>query len=200
MASDQGGGELGSRQWKKRLLALIVAAGLGTGLYWGYWFTLGDRFTAICSEHGVFHSAAPRPAALTRIVKRNNIHSVVDLRSSPRGLMPADEGRLLDRLGVRYHHLPTSQVPALETVDQFLELGLDPDNFPMLIHCHHGEGRSVLFAALHRIEFDDWPIEEARQATRLLHFRGAFGPNGPKGKFMRSYKPRLKKTVAPSQL
>ena len=199
MASDQERGTLGSQKWKKRLLGLIVVAGLGTGLYWGYWFTLGDRFTTICLAHEVHHSAAPRPAALARIVESNNIRSVVDLRSSPRGLMPVDEGRLLKNLGVRYHHLPTPQVPELETVDLFLELGLDPDNFPMLIHCHHGEGRSVLFAALHRIEFDDWPIEEARQATRLFAFRGTFGPKGPKGKFMRSYEPRLKKTVNPSQ-
>jgi len=99
MVSDQGRGGLGSRRWKKRLLGLIVVAGLGTALYWGYWFTLGDRFTAICSEHGVFHSAAPRSAALTRIVEHHNIRSVVDLRSSPRGLMPADEGRLLENIG-----------------------------------------------------------------------------------------------------
>ena len=194
MASDQGREKTGPRSWKKRLLGLLVVTGLGVGIYWGYWFTLGDRFTTICSVHGVHHSAAPRPTALTKIVKKNNIRSVVDLRSSPRGLMPADEGRLLEGLGVRYHHLPTPQVPALETVDQFLALNNDPDNFPMLIHCHHGEGRSVLFAALHRIEFDGWPIEEARQATRLFAFRGAFGPKGPKGKFMRSYEPRLQKT------
>ena len=199
MASYQRREKLSSRKWRKGLLGLIVAAGLGSGLYWAYWFTLGDRFTAICSVHQVYHSAAPSPAALARIVENREIRSVVDLRSSPRGFMPSDESRLLATLGVRYFHLPTPQVPKLETVDQFLELGIDSDNFPMLIHCHHGEGRSVLFAALHRIEFDSWPVEQARKATKLLSFRGSFGPNGAKGKFIRSYEPRLKKTAAGSR-
>ena len=190
MMSDQPTGAE-SRKWKKGLFRLIMVTALAPALYWAYWDTLGNRFRTVCPTDGVYQSAMLPPAALAKAVRTRNIRSVVDLRSEPSSFPPADERRVLTDLDVRYFHLPSPQVPALATVDKFLELSSDPDNYPMLIHCRHGEGRSVLFAALHRIEFDGWSVEEARRATRLLHFRGTFGPNGKKGMFMGSYEPRL---------
>lgn len=181
----------GRRRVLRVLLALLVVVGLGFALRYGWWQTFGDRFAAI-SEGKVYQSAQMGPGALERAVERYGLRSVLDLRYAKEAPeQRAEEIETLERLGVRYLHLPTDQVPDLEDVDRFLELASDPENLPMLIHCKHGEGRSVLFSALYRIEFEGWDNDEARKASRLLHFRGSFSREAPKGRFLMEYEPRL---------
>ncbi len=178
------------KKWQKISLAIILLAGLAAGLSWGYWTTLGHRFSTITPGR-VYQSAVMPAADLAETVRDKKIKAVIDLRTDESAsLSPQEESRLLEELGVRYHHLPSKHVPEDTTVDAFLKIAVDPENYPMLIHCHHGEGRSVLFAALYRIEFEGWDNEKARKAAKLLHFRGAFGPDGEKGKFLRAYVPR----------
>ena len=74
-------------------------------------------------------------------------------------------------------------------MDAFLDL-MRTDPFPVLIHCHDGFGRSVLFSALYRIEFEGWSNEEARRATRLFPWWGSFKPGSAKGDYLRCYVPR----------
>jgi protein tyrosine phosphatase (PTP) superfamily phosphohydrolase (DUF442 family) len=188
------GASAGRRRALRILLSVIVVVGLGLALRYGWWQTFGDRFATI-SEGKVYQSAQMGPGALESAVETYGLRSVLDLRyATEEPEQRAEQIETLERLGVRYLHLPTDQVPELETVDRFLELASDPENLPMLIHCKHGEGRSVLFSALYRIEFDGWDNDEARKASRLLHFRGSFSRGAPKGEFLMEYQPRLEET------
>ncbi len=172
------------------VLALIALGWLGWGLYYGHWVVFEHRFATI-TEGQVYKSGAMPGDELLERVEEHDIKTVIDLR-----LYYPDEvvreAERLKKVGVNHFHLPTEQVPEDKTVDAFLEIMKDPANRPVLIHCHDGEGRAVLFSAIYRIEFEGWDPERARKATRILSWRGGFKPGSDKGEYLRAYVPRLK--------
>jgi protein tyrosine phosphatase (PTP) superfamily phosphohydrolase (DUF442 family) len=136
------------------------------------------------------------PEELLRVTKKYGIRSVIDLRTSEDDAEGIDAERAaLNGSPVTYYHLPTGHIPTDETVLQFLNIVGDPANRPVLVHCYHGTGRSVLFASIFRIEFENWDNETARRAVEPLHWRGNFGPDAPKGQYLISYKPHRAKVV-----
>ena len=171
----------------------LIALAIGWGGSYGHWIVLEHRFETI-SEGAFYQSAEMQPDALVDTVKEHGIKTVIDLRRD------ADmddttwferERAALEKEGIRYVRLPANQVPKDETVDAFLEIAKDAAERPILVHCEHGQGRSVLFAALYRIEFEGWDPERARRATRLFSWRGSFSPGAPKGTYLRDYESRL---------
>lgn len=97
----------------------------------------------------------------------------------------------LAQVGVKHFHLPFDQVPNDETIDAFIEILDHCEYRPVLIHCKHGEGRAVLFAAIYRMEYEAWSNERARRASRFLSSFGSFSPKSRKGIFIRDYCLRL---------
>jgi protein tyrosine phosphatase (PTP) superfamily phosphohydrolase (DUF442 family) len=171
-------------------LALVALGWLGWGVYYYHWVFFQHRFDTV-TEGRVYKSGAMPEDELLERVEEHGIRTVIDLRM----YYPDDVKREAERLqcvGVKHFHLPTEQVPEDETVDAFLEIMKDPANRPVLIHCHDGEGRAVLFSALYRVEFEGWDTERARKATRILSWRGGFKPGSDKGEYLRAYVPRLK--------
>jgi hypothetical protein len=81
-------------------------------------------------------------------------------------------------------------VPKGGTVEAYLELMDDPAVYPVLVHCKHGAGRSVLFSALYRIEYEGWSPAEALDATTPVRRFGGFADDEKKGRFLKSYVPR----------
>jgi len=146
------------------------------------------------TEGKVYQSGALSDSALEKAVKRHHLRTVIDLRKPPDDDPEKieHEGEVLAALGVDHVRLPAGQVPLDSTVDQFLEVMSDPSSYPVLIHCHHGFGRSVLFSALYRIEFEGWDNEAARHATR--HFLrlpfSSFDDEEEKGAYLKNYVPR----------
>lgn len=172
----------------RRVALLVVASLVFLGLTHAHWVMFDYRFTTITPER-VFQSAEIPPPALVRKVREHGIRTVIDLRQG--GGEPIEaERRALNEAGVRYVNLPSAQVPDDGTVDAFLGIMERSDTYPVLIHCEHGQGRSVLFAALYRIEFEGWTNESAVGGTRLVSGRGSFAPDEPKGRYLRAYQPR----------
>lgn len=142
----------------------------------------------------VYQSGVLSDGDLRDAVRKHHLHTVIDLRKPPDDDERAieHEGEVLAELGVEHVRLPADQVPEDATVDRFLELMSDSSRYPVLIHCHHGFGRSVLFSALYRIEFEGWGNEDARRATR--HFLrlpwSSFDDEAPKGSYLENYVPR----------
>ena len=129
-------------------------------------------------------------AELAEVVREHGIRTVIDLRLDDEGDAEA-EREALEAQAVRYARIPSEHAPRAETVETFLEIVRRPENLPVLIHCGHGEGRSVLFAAIYRIECEGWDNDRARRACRLLPWRGTFAPDGPKGRYLLHYKRHL---------
>ena len=80
---------------------------------------------------------------------------------------------------------------APRTVAAFLKIMDDPANRPVLIHCYHGIGRTELFVAIYRMEFEHWSNERARAATRLMLAGSSFSDQAEKGQFLIRYRPHL---------
>lgn len=166
---------------------IVVMVLLVLAARWTHWTMVEHRLAVICEGY-IYQSAVMPAQNLVEVVQTHEIRSVVDLRNTRDDVLArSDERVVLSGIGVAYFNIESNQIPSDETVERFLKVANDPDNYPMLIHCHHGVGRSLLFAALHRIESDGWGNEDARKATKVLSFRGAFGPRGEKGEYLRAY-------------
>jgi uncharacterized protein (TIGR01244 family) len=174
------------------LIGLFVPALLAGGARYGYWVVFEHRFAAVTPEV-LYRSAEMPPDELLRTAQTYGIRTVVDLRRDSEKTRA--ESQALDRAGLRYVHLPSGQVPTPETLDAFLALMADPANLPVLVHCKHGEGRSVLLSAVYRIEYEGWPNDRARRATRILPSRSSFALDRRKGRFLIEYRPRRPSTV-----
>ncbi len=167
------------------LLVLVISG--GKYLYWAH---VDNRFLGI-SEGKLYQSAEMPPGKLGDKIKAKGIRTVVDLRS-PR--KEVDRERMyLTELGVKYIDLPSGQHPEDHVIDSFLEIMAQKENLPVLVHCKHGMGRSVLLAALYRIEFEGWSKEDAMDKAFWQSGLGfEFLPSGDKGRFIKDYSPRLK--------
>jgi protein tyrosine phosphatase (PTP) superfamily phosphohydrolase (DUF442 family) len=138
----------------------------------------------------LYQSGKIEPGELLDVAGDHGIRSVIDLRTFEDDAEGIEaERRALEDSDVAYLHLPTGHEPDEETVLRFLNFVGNPANRPALVHCYHGTGRSVLFGALYRIEFENWDNEKARRAVEPLHWRGNFGPESVKGKYLISYVP-----------
>ena len=175
---------------KKRRIVIIglLIAGVVGGKYL-YWAQADKRFISI-TEGKLYQSAAMSPDKLREKVQEKGIRTVVDLRS-PRKEVDR-ERTYLTELGVNYINLPSGQHPKDPVIDGFLEIMTKKENLPVLVHCKHGIGRSVLLAALYRIEFEGWSKEKAR---RTAFWQSGLGFEflwfGDKGRFIKDYVLRL---------
>ena len=170
-------------------LALVLAAGR-----YGYWSVAQNRFTAV-TAHQLYQSGQMPPDRLLSVAKEHGIRTVIDLRTAEDAEAIESERLALAGSDLTYIHLPMRHDPAEETVLAFLNIVGDPANRPVLVHCHHGTGRSVLLASVFRIVFENWDNETARRAVEPLHWRGNFAPEAPKGRYLLSYRPHPTRVI-----
>jgi uncharacterized protein (TIGR01244 family) len=169
------------------LLTLGFASVVAIGRF-GYWAVAENRFTTV-TEHQLYQSGQMPPDQLLRVANKHGIRTVIDLRTSEQADEIEEERVALADSDLKYIHLPMLHDPTEETVMKFLEIVGDPANRPVLVHCHHGTGRSPLLASIFRIEFENWDNETARRAVEPLHWRGNFAADAPKGQYVLEYRP-----------
>ena len=166
------------------LVSTIVCVSLGS--YYCYWAEFNSKLTTV-TEGKVYRSAAMSPEKLKKTIQQLGINTVIDLRKSGRQSEIDQEHRVVESLGSNHINLPACQVPADATIKKYLEILDDPSSYPVLIHCHHGEGRAVLFSAVYRIEYEGWENHRARKASRLIIWRSAFSADAKKGEYLDGY-------------
>ncbi|HKB71916.1 MAG TPA: dual specificity protein phosphatase family protein [Thermoanaerobaculia bacterium] len=110
------------------------------------------------------------PSDAARLAREHSIRHVVDLR-----IEACDDDRVLRRHGIELLHLPTEDVCAI--ADEMIELGVAWVNerldrgASVLIHCHHGIGRSALLTLCVLVSRGDEPLEaliRAKDARRVV--------------------------------
>jgi len=144
------------------------------------------RFIVVHNGY-LYRSAELAPESVVKRCLRHGIRTVVDFReTSPK--TEAQAGAL-NEAAIRYIHLPTGQLPSHGVLEGFLAVMADDENLPVLIHCHHGVGRTGLHAAIYRIEFQGWPNEKARWEAMFLAGFDSFQKKTPKGRFILDYAP-----------
>lgn len=180
---------------KKIGFALLIITVFFGGKYY-YDMHINHNFESI-SEGKVYKSGVIPPNEIESYVKKYDIRSIVDLRfpgtddleNNPEipTELTAEKEAVSKIKGVTYFNNGSDQVPQPHNLEAFFKIMDNPNNYPVLIHCYHGVGRAEMYAAIYRIEYENWSNEKARKATRMFTQFSAFDIGKPKGDFLQNY-------------
>jgi protein tyrosine phosphatase (PTP) superfamily phosphohydrolase (DUF442 family) len=164
-----------------------------------YDMNINHNFETI-TEGKVYKSGVIPPDEIDDYVKKHKIKSIVDLRfpgtadleNNPEtpSELTAEKTAVEKLKNVNYFNNGSDQVPNQKNLDVFYKIMDDKNNYPVLIHCYHGTGRAEMYAALYRIEYENFTNEAARNAVRMLVKFSSFDDGKPKGEFLKKYKTR----------
>lgn len=132
----------------------------------------------------IYRSGKLTTAALTKVVRENDIKTVVDLgawvEDTPQNrLANAREQATSDALGVERHVFqligdargdPRQYAEALKIV-------LDPANHPVLVHCGAGTERTGCLVAMYRMYHDGLTLDEAYAEAEKAGHSGGRNPH-----------------------
>jgi len=177
------------------LLFVLVAAAYVWQVNFNY------RFEEI-TPGKVYKSAAMPPDKIDDYLTKYQIKTIIDLREPgehdlPDPTQPSEiqaEANAAAKVNVRHVSIPSDQVPTGETLTKFFAVLDDKNSYPVLIHCHDGTGRAVIYSSVYRVEYENWSNADARDKTRpivnFLGYHSSFSDGTPKGEFLMHYKPR----------
>ena len=120
------------------------------------------------------------------------IRTIINLRGEDEGTRSEKEEA--EAAGLRYVSIPLHgfRRPKDEEVERVLAVINDSQNWPVFVHCHHGEDRTGLIIACYRISHDGWSSEQAKNEARKNGMsRFQFGMKDYIGDY---YKRRLQRT------
>jgi protein tyrosine phosphatase (PTP) superfamily phosphohydrolase (DUF442 family) len=172
---------------RRRTITVLMAAGVLAALGYSQYWVFTGRVATIESGR-LYRSAGLSADRLLDVCRRHGIVTVVDFRKE--SVETRAEAESLERVGIRHVALPTGQVPSSDTVAQFLRLMDGSRGEPVLIHCTHGVGRTGVFSAIYRMEYQGWPRWRAIAEAMLLSGFGSFGPGNSKAAYLSTYRPR----------
>jgi len=173
------------RRWPYVAGVCLVLLLIGGGK-WYHWIVTG-RFLVVHKGH-LYRSALMSPERLRETCAEYGIRTVIDFRTQEDRAEAEEEA--LEGSGVRHVHIPSNQVPPEEAVEEFLGIMDDPSNHPVLIHCTHGVGRTGVFTAIYRMEYQGWSNARARREALIMAGFESFRKDTSKGEFLRNYTPR----------
>ncbi|MEA2019180.1 MAG: dual specificity protein phosphatase family protein [Campylobacterota bacterium] len=180
----------------KKLIGFFVIVVFSIGVYDYYNMNYNYNFGVI-TENKVYKSGAIKPSEIKSYTDKYNIKTVIDLRNEiSKKYHQEEQKEAIDGIdGVEYINIPSRQVPDKKTLEKFFSVMDDKSKYPVLIHCYHGLGRTMLYVALYRIEYEGFSNHDARMLTRpypvesFLH-DSKFASTKSKGQFLINYVPR----------
>lgn len=91
-------------------------------------------------------------------LKEMGIKTVVNLRTSNK------EEQIVKDAGLNYVFIPTKTSKlGDDTIEKFLAVVSDKNNWPVFVHCYHGSDRTGAAVASYRIVFEGYTPEEAHK-------------------------------------
>jgi protein tyrosine/serine phosphatase len=176
----------------KLLLAIIISIGL-----YDFWHKKFNYNFGVVTENKVYKSGRIEPSEIKNYIQKHNIKTVIDLRDTVKHQYMLDEEKAaLDKIAnVKYINIRSGQIPNKQNLIDYYNVLDNKDNYPVLVHCYHGLGRTMLYVALYRIEYENMSNEDARHLSRpypvetFLH-HSQFASTKSKGKFLINYIPR----------
>jgi tyrosine-protein phosphatase SIW14 len=105
---------------------------------------------------------------------RQNIRTIINLENNSNAI--AREKRQAAALGINYIESPMSWKtrPSDAQVDALMRALQDQNNFPIFIHCMHGEDRTGLIVGLYRVLVEKMAPKEAYAEMIRLGFHTEF--------------------------
>lgn len=125
-----------------------------------------DRFYEVAP--GIYRGARPSVAGMLALAQLG-IKTDINIDNDDDAI--EDEAEIARQLGMKYVSVPLSGFwkPKTSDVDYILKELTDPKNFPVFIHCKHGEDRTGLLIGLFRVEHQRW---EPKVAYREMLDKG----------------------------
>jgi tyrosine-protein phosphatase SIW14 len=110
----------------------------------------------------IYRGARPETIGMEDL-KKFGIKTDLDIENHKEPI--AQEKIDAENLGMNFISLPMSGVwkPKDAEVAEILAILNDPSNFPIFLHCHHGEDRTGLIAGLYRVFTQNWTPEQAHE-------------------------------------
>ena len=106
----------------------------------------------------ILYRGARQNAEGYKKLKEMGIKTVVNLRTSNK------EEKIVKDAGLNYVFIPTKTSKlGDDTIEKFLQVVSDKDNWPVFVHCYHGSDRTGAAVASYRIVFEDYTPEEAHK-------------------------------------
>ncbi len=157
-----------SRRWLR--IGLIVGViGLACQQAWrhGHDYVFMDQFAEV--EPGkIYRGAWQKEWPMRRLVKNNQIKTVVALAHPPDDPLSIHEKGLCDELGVRWVHIPivderrTGDPKAIfEPIERAAAELAKSENQPVYFHCHHGVNRASMVQIAYRTLYCGWTLDQA---------------------------------------
>lgn len=131
------------------------------------WAAMPGKFLEV--SPGIYRSAQPNMIDMKDLMKFG-IKTIIDLNDDKATL--AAEQKEANRLGIQFIAQPMSafRTPNDSQVDEILQALVDQNNYPILIHCKHGEDRTGLIIGLHRVYEESWQPNSAYREMLDLGF------------------------------
>jgi protein tyrosine/serine phosphatase len=151
----------------KILTALAVVIIMVGGSYW-YFIQIALPHVGTVREGMLYRSGQPRGLGLAW-VKHSGIRTLINLRK-PHSDGTSEEKAFAAENGLNFYNfsIGSSHEDIEQTVERFLAIVDDKSNWPILVHCSRGKERSGVLSAVFRIEYDQWPNDQALQETYRL--------------------------------
>jgi protein tyrosine/serine phosphatase len=143
----------------------------------------GNIASSTPTAYGFWSFAVPVKSVLARSgqptidefkwLKRQGFKSVINLRLDNEYKEIADDEKLSGFKGLGFNYLRLQihdgGIPTDKQAKEFLIFVKNKKNWPILIHCRGGIGRTGLAIALYRYEIQNWPIETALKESKSFH-------------------------------
>lgn len=116
-------------------------------------------------NENLYRGAQPEKGWIEKL-KGLKIKTVINLRGEDEKTSAEEaEARAA---GLNYFSVPLPGLsrPKDEQVEKVLALINDPQNWPVFVHCHHGEDRTGTIIAVYRISHDGWTYEQAQKEAK----------------------------------
>lgn len=139
----------------KETLVLCVISFLFSFAASAHSFASTPRNFAQVTEN-IYRGARPDRYDLHDLVMDYEIFSDINLENDEDAV--ADERYIAQKLDLKYLSTPLSAKyePDDEDIDRVLAQLQNPRNFPIFIHCKHGQDRTGLIIGLYRVEVQGW--------------------------------------------
>lgn len=163
----------------KRLLGWTILLVIAFILWRVYDIFLGGNFGTVLAGQ-CYRGAQPADEDLQRIVKRQGVRTVINLRGlqddEPDELWYPIEIHTCAALGVKLVHIGlwSYTPPPLEEFHK-LVTSLAEDPAPFFIHCHSGSDRTGMAAALFLLLRTDTSLNDAKKQLNLYHGHAPWG-------------------------
>lgn len=118
----------------------------------------------------IVRGGRPGNGDLANLQNRIGVRTVINLENKQPII--DQERQTATQLGINFYSSPMSAAarPTDRQVDEILSVLKDQKNFPIFIHCHHGQDRTGLIVGIYRVEVQGWTPAKAYQEMLGLGF------------------------------